>query len=181
MFKRILGITAAGILMAAAVAHADPKPIQLALTPEIELVPADESIKGLRLNIYGENKDVMGLSLGFVNKSTGNTSGVELGLVDLTEGEFHGWQYGWAYAKTEGRFIGLQNGIVTYTGGNFTGLQYGLVDTTAGNYKGVQVGLVAITKGDFSGWQAGSLIGLKENLLAFKTGLLTLAKQISAV
>ena len=71
----------------------DEKPIQLARVEDVQLVPKEESIKGLRLSIYGVNEDMTGLSLGFIHKSTGNVKGIELGLVGISEGDFFGFQH----------------------------------------------------------------------------------------
>ncbi len=176
MIKRILGLTAIGILMTTGLVQAQTKPLQLALIEDIQLVPATDSIKGLRLNIYGVNEDVMGLSLGFVNKSLGNTSGAELGLINITDGEFHGWQSAWAYSLTRGRFIGLQQGIVTVAEGDFTGLQGGIYSQVDGNFKGVQSALVGVTKGDYSGWQANFVNWTEGKFIGVQSGLLNITK-----
>ncbi len=176
MMKRILALSAMCVLLGAGLAQADTKPVQLALWETIQLVPAEDSIKGLRLEVYGVNDNVMGVSLGFAHKSTGNTSGLEYGLVSITEGEFHGWQGSWAYSSSTGKVIGLQGAIVTMAGADFTGLQNGLVAVTEGNFKGLQGGLVAITKGNYSGWQGGWINWTEGKYIGLQTGLVNINK-----
>ena len=44
------------------------RPIQLALVPPVQLVPEDESIQGVRLNlIYCRNKNVSGVDIGLAH------------------------------------------------------------------------------------------------------------------
>ena len=176
MMKRILALSAMCLLLGTGLAHADTKPIQLALWDTIQLVPAEDSIKGLRLEIYGVNDNVMGLSLGFAHKSTGNTSGAEFGLVSITEGEFHGWQGSWIYSSSKGKVIGLQGGIVSMAGADFTGLQGGFLSVTEGNFKGLQGGLVAITKGNYSGWQHGFVNWTEGKFIGVQSGLVNISK-----
>lgn len=175
MKNQILALTAAVcVLFGAGTAQAAP--IQLALWETIQLVPADESIKGLRLEVYGVNDNVMGVSLGFAHKSTGNTSGAEFGLVSITEGEFHGWQGSWAYSSSTGKVIGLQGGIVAMGGADVTGLQGGFLAVTEGNFKGLQGGLVAITKGNYSGWQHGFVNWTEGKYIGLQTGFVNINK-----
>ena len=147
----------------AATAHATAF-FQAALwAPELQLVPTTESVAGIRLELYGENKDVTGLELGLFNVTTGNfvgvtgiiipsifnkvegtTTGIQFGLLNETKGEVVAWQAGWINIY-ESKVTGLQMGFVNWGGdgvkADFTGLQIGLINT-AKNAKGVQIGFI---------------------------------------
>lgn len=132
------------------------EPIQVSLTPDLAIHNRLVPIRGLSLNIWGENPQ-NGLALGFVNGSTGNSSGVSLGLlinyadnytgiqwapINYTKGHFVGWQGGLVNA-TDGNMKGLQTGFVNYSG-RLTGLQFGFVNYTETAVNGVQIGFVNI-------------------------------------
>ena len=118
-------------------------PIQLSLFNPIQIVPENESVSGIRLNlIYTKNVNVTGLDWGLVNKTTGKQLGVQWGFVNLTDGGFTGWQSG-AVNITYGSSVGLQTSWVNYHGGYFNGLQFSLVNYTA-TLKGLQLGLINI-------------------------------------
>ena len=128
---------------------AQDNPIQLSLFNPIQIVPENESVSGLRLNlIYTNNVNVTGLDLGLVNKTTGKQLGVQWGFVNLTDGGFSGWQAG-AVNVTKGSSVGLQTGWVNYHEGHFNGLQFSIVNYSA-TLKGLQLGLINIIgKGGF--------------------------------
>src|SRR5450432_2852981 len=81
---------------------------QASLTPDIAIYPKTTEIHGLSLNIWGENPQ-QGVALGFVNGSSGESSGfswglvnysetytgVSWGLVNVSKTSFVGWQSGW--------------------------------------------------------------------------------------
>jgi hypothetical protein len=146
--KKSLIITA--LVGLGGIAYAD-SPIQLSLTPDIAVCPRTEMINGFSLNIWGENPQ-MGLNLGLVNGSTGdsggfsaavvnydeNYSGVHWAVVNTSSQSFLGWQCG-AVNISRGTFQGFQSGIVNL-GDETSGVQVGLVNY-AGNLRGVQLGL----------------------------------------
>jgi hypothetical protein len=112
------------ILCAAAFsAAADEKFLQLSLTPDVALCSRDTVIKGISLNIWGENEQ-SGFALGFVNGSTGNSSGMSWGLVNYAES-----------------YTGLQLGVVNYASDELKGVQLGGVNI-AMRVSGVQLGCV---------------------------------------
>ncbi|MDF3057740.1 MAG: hypothetical protein K0R17_1955 [Rariglobus sp.] len=128
--------------------------------PEPQLVPATEDVSGIRLQIYGENRNVKGLDIGFAHSTTGDfvglgglwtlynhvggtTTGVQWGLINHTEGEVTGWQGGW-FNINSSKVKGLQTGLVNWndiSSADFSGLQLGFVNT-AKHVHGVQFGLV---------------------------------------
>ncbi len=127
--------------LAAAPLAAQEKPIQLALFNPVQIVPENEGVSVVRLNlIYSVNRSVKYVDLGLVNVTTGGTSsGVQWAAVGINKGSFTGWQAG-AVSVTQGAFTGLQQGWFT-SAGQGEGLQWGLVNT-ATYWNGLQLGLV---------------------------------------
>jgi hypothetical protein len=128
--------------------------------PEIQLVPASEDISGIRLQVYGQNRNVKGIDLGFAHYTTGDftglgglwtlynrvdgtTTGVQWGLINYTQGNVTGWQGGWINLNSDD-ITGLQTGLVNcndIASSDFTGLQLGLINT-AKHVTGVQFGFI---------------------------------------
>jgi len=138
---------------AAASVFADT-PIQLALTPDIALYPRTDFVRGLTLEVWGENPQA-GLALGFVNGSTGESSGLSIGLANYAD-SYTGVQIGFANLSTD-NFVGAQLAAVNVSQGKFLGFEGGFVnvseDTTglqiggfnyAERLNGVQLGFVNI-------------------------------------
>ncbi|MGA2248101.1 MAG: hypothetical protein ABSH48_24215 [Verrucomicrobiota bacterium] len=117
--------------------HADT-PIQLSLTPEIALYPPTTTVRGLSLNIWGENPQTS-LNIGLVNGSTGDSGGFSVGIVNYAQ-SYAGVQWGAVNVSME-NFIGWQHGWVNIAQGNFTGFQWGVVNV-AENTTGFQLGAV---------------------------------------
>lgn len=128
--------------------------------PEPQLVDASDDVRGIRVQIYGENRNVTGLDIGFAHSTTGDfkglgglftlynhvggtTTGVQWGLLNRTEGEVHGWQAGWFNINTAD-LTGLQTGLLNWsdnTLADVTGAQLGFVN--AGKHvTGLQLGFV---------------------------------------
>lgn len=128
---------------------AQDNPFQLSLFNPIQIVPENESVSGIRLNlIYTKNVNVTGFDFGLVNVTTGKQLGVQWGGVNVTEGGFTGWQSGMVNVS-HGDFVGLQSSWVNYHGGYFNGLQISIVNYTE-TLKGLQIGLINIIgKGGF--------------------------------
>jgi hypothetical protein len=139
-----LSIAAAALLvMAATPGAAQEHPINVALVTPIQIFPADQPIKGLRLNvIYGRNSAMTGLDVGIANHVAGRMSGVQWGVVNLAD-SMVGWQAG-TVNYTAGRFEGLMWGPVNYAG-HINGLQLGIVNYAA-RASGIQIGLINIIK-----------------------------------
>lgn len=178
MGKRVLGLLVFFVFVVISSCLAEEvQPLQLALIDTIQLVPATDSIKGLRLEVYGVNKDVTGLSLGFVHKATGNVKGVELGLVGVSEGDFFGWQDSWIMSYVLGRFVGVQGAIVALTKGRFTGWQAGIVARSEGMFKGLQSGLVNIADADAAGVQLGAVNWTENSFEGVQLGIFNYASK----
>ena len=58
-------------------------PFQLSLAHPAQIVKKEVAISGVRLNIfYGINQEVNGIDFGIANKTLGNQSGMQYGLVN---------------------------------------------------------------------------------------------------
>ena len=142
-------------------ATAEPAVFQASLwAPSPQLVPATDDVSGVRLQIYGENRNVSGVDIGFGHSTTGDfvgfgglftlynhvggtTKGVQWGVVNYTEGEVAGWQSGWINVSTA-NVKGFQSGLINYNDrftADVSGLQLGFVNA-AKHVHGVQFGFV---------------------------------------
>ncbi|SYZ72936.1 conserved exported hypothetical protein [Candidatus Zixiibacteriota bacterium] len=141
----ILALSAMAIMIAISPVAAKDRPIQLALISPIQLYPATDAVSGIRLSlIYGKNTSITGFDWGLVNHTTsGKSTGVQFGLVGLSDADFSGWQ-GNAINIVQGNFEGLQWGFVNHAY-YANGLQLGFVNY-ARKLKGLQIGLVNIIK-----------------------------------
>jgi len=152
-------LIAASLILGATSLWADT-PIQLSLTPDIALYPRTTFVRGVSLNIWGENPQC-GLTLGFVNGSRGESSGFSWGLVNYAD-SYQGVQWGLVNISQE-NYVGWQDGLVNYSQGTFQGYQSGLVNVTEAatgfqlglinysqNLNGVQVGLLNVAMNN--GW-----------------------------
>ena len=112
---------------------------QAALTPNIALQSRDTRIEGISLAIWGENPQ-SAFALGFINGSTGKSSGLSWGVVNYSE-TYTGVQLGFFNTASE-LFVGLQDGVVNITK-EAHGVQLGVVNYTD-TLKGLQLGFVNI-------------------------------------
>jgi hypothetical protein len=138
----------------------DSRPFQASLTPEVAIYPKTTEIRGLSLNIWGENPQ-QGVAIGLVNGSSGDSSGltwalynyaesytgVSWGLANYSKTSFVGWQGGIFFFPcvvniAKDQFTGFQQAAVNYAE-DFHGLQLGLVNYSE-NLHGIQVGVVNI-------------------------------------
>ena len=152
------------IVVGAASIHADEAAVQpgdtafqLALIPDIAIHPRTTTIRAFSLGIWGENPQ-HGLTLGFVNGSTGESSGFSWALIGNYANSYHGVQWGFINISSD-KYFGWQDGFVNYSKGTFEGLQSGFVNYSVDmtglqlgvfNYAetlhGVQVGLVNVAR-----------------------------------
>lgn len=150
----------AAVLPVPEVSAQEEHPFQLSLLSPAQLVPEDESVRGVRLTLfYGKNASVTGVDLSLIaNHTTRDFLGVQFGLVGYAEGTFTGAQLNWAVNVVEGNFEGFQGGFVNSArngrgvqlatvnhADRFQGLQIGLVNYAA-TLNGVQLGLVNIIR-----------------------------------
>jgi len=164
--KKLFFITA--LIITAAVLRADEShAFQASFTPDIAIYSKTTQINGVALDIWGENPQ-HSLNLGFVNGSSGDSSGftwsfynyaesytgVSWGLANYSQKSFTGWQGGLFFCPcfvnvSKGTFTGFQEGLVNVAE-EFHGLQLGLVNYSE-ELHGVQIGLanIAINNGWF--------------------------------
>lgn len=140
--------------------HAQSKPIQLSLTPDIAIHDRSVMIEGLTLSVWGENPQ-RALSLGIVNGSTGESVGFSFGLLLNYSESYKGVQ--WApvnYTKQD--FFGWQHGFINYTDQRVKGVQTGWLNY-AGRLKGLQLGLFNYAETAETGFQIGIINVIREN------------------
>ena len=137
MKRIILTLILAAVVMG--VQAQDSKFLQLSLTPGVALQSEDTVIKGISLNIWGENPQ-KAFAFGFVNGSSGDSAGFSWGLVNYAE-TYKGVQFGFVNTASE-LFVGWQNGFVNVAK-EAHGLQWGAVNY-AETMKGVQIGFLNI-------------------------------------
>ena len=126
MMKKLV-LVLLGCLIATG-AFAETKGFQMSLTPNVAIYSKTTYIKGVSLNVWGENPQ-NAFALGLVNGSTGNSSGFSLGLLVN-------------YADS---YNGLQIAPVNYAS-RLHGLQLGFVNMAMTAEAGVQIGLINVMK-----------------------------------
>ena len=149
----VLGLV---VVLCAERASAQASPINLALFNPIQLVPETASIHGLRLNIYGKNRDMHGLDFGFIHEATGNLVGIEFGLVN------------WVHRDA----VGIQVGLMSQVGGHLIGGQLNWL-SLAGSIEGAQIGLLNHAE-RVDGLQFG-LVNIADQLRGLQLGLVNIA------
>ncbi|HWP09318.1 MAG TPA: hypothetical protein VNN72_26425 [Polyangiaceae bacterium] len=127
-------------------------PFSAGVFDPVQIVPSSEGIKGVRLSLfYGNNTTLTGFDFVFlgVNRLKSDMKGVQMGLVNWTEGgEQAGAQLG-LVSLTGGQFKGAQLGWAFNYAKEVTGLQLGVVNYAERLNKGLQLGLVNIAKNGF--------------------------------
>ena len=146
--KKLLIVSA--LVSSAVGLKADDSVFQASLTPDIAIHSRSTQINGLTLSIWGENPQ-HALSLGFVNGSTGDSSGLTWGLVNYTD-SYTGVAWG-VINVSQVNFVGWQDGAVNFSQGSFTGLQSGWVNV-AQEFQGLQLGLLNFSQ-NLRGVQVG--------------------------
>ena len=179
MRMRLLALTvvvAFGLVTARQGLAEDWFPLQAALWgPQVQLVPADWSINGLRLCAgYGENAGLSGLDIGLAGRATGDVTGVQAALAfNLVEADVAGLQLAGGFnivnrtlwgaevallgnLASPGRVVkGAQVAAGYNSCGEIAGCQAALVNV-ARYTKGVQIGLVNVSR-EVHGLQIGLL------------------------
>src|SRR5690625_4215127 len=125
---------------------------QASLTPEVAVVPRGDTVRGLALNIWGENR-VNGVNLGFVNGMVGDSSGFTYSLLGTYAEDYRGVIWGGFFTYTKGDIRGWQAAAINVSNGSLVGLQSGLANI-GNQVKGVQLGFVNYTQ-DLHGLQIG--------------------------
>jgi hypothetical protein len=153
---KIKVVTLASIttLLGAATGLCTDAPLQFALTPDVELFPRTVTVSGLSLNLWGENPQ-NALALGLINGSTGESTGLSLGVVNYDDS-----------------YTGMQFGAVNLSHENFEGWQSGCVNVCQGTFVGWQLGAVNVAE-DASGFQLGA-VNYAQTLHGLQIGVLNI-------
>ena len=140
-------LIAGALLLSAAPAMADDKPVNLSLFTPVSIAKEGDSVSALRFSlIYGKNTSVKAVDVGLVSHTTEGTSqGIAWSVVNYNEASFTGAQIGFVnYVKAD--VEGFQWSVVNVAG-TVNGLQLGFVNS-AEKMHGLQIGLVNIIKQD---------------------------------
>lgn len=144
-------------LTSVSLAFAEEEPIQLSLwAPAPQLEPAESSIYGFRLAVFGRNDDVTGVDLGFGAETLGefkgfslhvvynyvgeDSTGYSMSMINLVSGSGYG-VHGGVATLIENDHVGLCGGVYSDVQGCMTGVQFGFVNRCTELY-GVQFGFV---------------------------------------
>ena len=147
--KKIISLLS--ILAVAQGAHAAAG-FQASLTPEIAVVEQGAAVKGVALNIWGDNQ-VRGLDLGFVNQQSGDSAGFTWSFLGGTVENYKGVIWGGFFTRSTGDVVGWQAAMINVNSGTLKGIQSGWVNV-AQDVTGVQLGLINYTK-NLNGVQIG--------------------------
>jgi len=146
---------------------AQPNPsFQASFLPDAAMYPSDQQIDGMTLSIWGQNPQ-SAFALGLINGSTGESSGLSIGLINYAE-SYSGVH--WSFVNcAEKDFAGWQGGpiflvfsAVNYAGGYMRGFQTGVVNL-AGKFSGFQIGLVNYAQYADPGIQIGLINVIAQN------------------
>lgn len=155
------GLCVLTLLLTARPAMAQEKPIQLSLFNPVQIVPEDQGVSALRLNlIYTKNTSMTGFDMGLVNRTTANGIGIMWTGVGMVDGDFTGWQ-GAMVGIVGGDFVGWQEGLVNLVDGRLKGLQTGLFYNSTNHCNGLQLAIVNTTE-TMEGIQIGLLNFIKK-------------------
>ena len=161
--NRLIPLTLAALLAVPLLSLA-LSPIQIGLAgPDGQLVPVEEPVCGLRLNLpFSENDFAAGLDLGIFSLASTFT-GIQFDLFAWTEQTFTG--LGLAFFHSAVDLNGIQLGFFPTTEGTLSGVQFGAfpkaadmrglqmgVVTRADSLRGIQIGIINIVSSADLSW-----------------------------
>jgi len=159
---------------------AETTPIQLSLFHPAQLFPKETKVHGLRINLpYGINDEMIGIDFGLINKTTGLTQGLQLGLfplggINITE-ELEGIQFAGFYAGAN-----IANGNVS--GLQISGLFAGY--NKAYDLQGVQIAGILVGANlakNVDGIQLASLYNKAEEIKGMQIGIVNVCNKMKGV
>lgn len=117
-------------------------PVQIGIVGDsAQLFGADREVVGLRLNLpYSENVEITGLDLGIAGGG-GTIRGIRLNAINLSDVMSCGFEVG--LVNIDEAATGFQLGLVNIVKGQMDGLQIGLFNHVGGLH-GVQIGIINI-------------------------------------
>jgi len=124
---------------------------QASLFPDVSTCPQSDVINGITLSLWGANEQ-HALSFGLINGSFGHSGGLSIGAVNYTQyytglhlgflnlstADFIGWQVG-GLNYTMDNCSGLQLGFINYAG-RMSGVQIGFLNMAPQMNTGLQIG-----------------------------------------
>lgn len=114
-------------------------PFQVSILPNgLGLEESTTHINGVVVGLWSENPQ-SALSVSLFNGATGNSKGIQIGLLNYSE-NYSGIQWG-IINKAYGDFNGWQDGGINYVAGMLKGVQTGFLNV-ADEMRGVQLGLL---------------------------------------
>ena len=135
LFCPVLLLAALG---AVSVQAADVAGLQISLIPDVALEDTATVIHGLTIDLLcGENQQI-GITLGGYHLMTDESEGFAWGVVNYAD-SYTGVNWG-LVNLTQHKFSGWQDGLINYAGVEFTGLQSGIINI-AGHSRGLQWGV----------------------------------------
>ena len=139
---RKLACVAIVAVLGFAVAAGAAVPVQIGIVGDtVQLFGAEREVIGLKLNLpYAENDEVTGLDLGIAGGG-GTIRGIRLNAINLSDVMSCGFEVG--LVNIDEAATGFQLGLVNIVKGKMDGLQIGLLNHVGGLH-GVQIGLVNI-------------------------------------
>jgi hypothetical protein len=142
--------------------------LQVSITSNVQLVPEDEPVSGLRLNLpYGKNTSMTGLDFGFVTESTQDADALQIAVIgNLVEQNVAGMQI--ASFNVVGNIMkGVQIGFLFNTDNKFSGIG---IAGGFNHYKEEGSGILISACGNYGEVLNGAQIGLC-NIATYSTGL----------
>ncbi len=172
MKKALLLLVMAMTLAAGSLFAFDQTALQLSIwSPKLQLVPPEIAITGLKLNLpYGSNCQITGLDAGLVSISrdqgpdlAARVAALQVNLVNYTSGSFSGLQVG--LVNVSDTSWGIVAGLVNSANSRASGIQLGIINSSL-EFRGLEIGLINYTE-FLEGVQIGLVNIAKQSTLPF--------------
>ncbi len=130
--------------------YAEESFLQLSIAPSIQLVDSSDDVSGLRLGLVSHNRNVTGLDIGLIPLTESAFTGVGLGIANMAFADVNGLQLGlFNYGNyVTGAQLGWYNGAKTLRGVQIGALNY----STRNSF--LQIGMMNLAE-NTTGWQVG--------------------------
>lgn len=146
MFYRAV-VASAVFLLAGSVLAGDAV-LQLSLLPDIALHDRDDTVKGISIGVWSENRQ-SALTLGLVSGAPGRSSGIMFSFLANYSQDYTGIQLAPINVSTKSH-AGIQWGTINYAG-KLSGIQLGLLNFAERADSALQIGAINII-GSTDGW-----------------------------
>ncbi|HAC15561.1 MAG TPA: hypothetical protein DCE78_06405 [Bacteroidetes bacterium] len=158
----------AGLIQAQPSTDLKYRKYRVALVPGISSngIDAKEYTAKYSLNlIAGYNGGLDGFEIGPVNINKHYSRGMQIGVLNITGGEMHGFHIGSIANISRDEMQGLQfAGITNVAGGELSGIQFaGITNVAGGNLNGIQFsGIANVAGGELSGIQFAGITNVSD-------------------